>query len=162
MSETSDDKYMVNSQGFANQNRPRREEQKIRLYNLTKHQAALERHAGHDRIKSLRDEIGILRLLLETKLNLCTTDMDLLAGSQAIGDLVIKVEKLVTSCHKMEELTGQVLDKAKLAQFADQVVAILSEHVPQDKLAIIGALICNSLSTLTTTSSDPDAENDRA
>ena len=107
----------------------------LRNYRLTKWQAKLERHAESDSIKSLRDEVGILRILMEERLNQCSTDMDLLLHSGAISDLVMKIDRVVTSCHKLEGQMGQLLDKSALLQFAGRIIDVIgSELEGQDEI----------------------------
>lgn len=60
------------------------EVKKARNYRLTKYQAQLERQTDSSAIKSLREEIGILRMLLEEKLNRCPDMAGLLLESQQI------------------------------------------------------------------------------
>lgn len=94
-------------------------------YRLSKYQGRLQRHAGSAKIKSLREEIGLLRMLLEERINRCTSDTDLLLQSQAISDLVLKIEKVVASCHRLEGSLGQTLDKQAILQFASEVITII-------------------------------------
>lgn len=101
----------------------------LKNYQLTNFRAQLERHSGSSNIKSLRDEIGILRMMLETRLNKCHDDMDLMLQSGPIADLVLKIDKLVTSCHKLEGSMGELLDKTSIIQFANTVTAIIAEEV---------------------------------
>lgn len=87
-------------------------------------------HANDDQIKNIREEIGILRLVLETRLNACQDDVQLLVASQAIGDMVDKITKAVQACHKLEISLGQTMDKQQLATLFDKVLDILSKHIP--------------------------------
>lgn len=105
-------------------------------YRLTKWQAQLERHSGSDQLKSLRDEIGILRMILEEKLNQCQTNLDLMLHSHQISDLVVKIDKVVTSCHKLEGSMGQLLDKQAILQFAMVVIDIISTTLKDNPEAI--------------------------
>ena len=57
-------------------------------------------------------------MILEEVLNKCKDSKDLILKSSVISDLVVKVEKLVSSCHKMEGSMGQLLDKSAILQFA--------------------------------------------
>jgi hypothetical protein len=111
-------------------------------YKLTQFKATLQEKSGSVSIKSLRDEIAILRLLIEQRLNMCHTPADLMMASGQIGDLVIKVEKLVSSCHRIEDSMGQLLDKSTLVQFADRVVSIIAENITD---ALIIEKVSNSI-----------------
>jgi hypothetical protein len=117
---------------YTNQARDRAQD--LRKYNLTKYNARIQAQANHPAIKSLRDEVGILRMVLETQLDRCHTDDDLILKSATIGDLVLKIEKLVSSCHRLEELTNQVLDKATVAQMMDEIIQVIAEAVPETEL----------------------------
>jgi len=100
-----------------------------RLYRLSKWQNQLERHATAPNIKNLRDEIGILRILMEEKLNSLQDTHDLILHSGAVSDLVLKIEKLVSSCHKLEGSMGQLLDKQAILQFASEIITIISSEI---------------------------------
>lgn len=101
----------------------------LRNYRLDKWSAKmrsdLAAKCDGDHVKSLRDEIAILRICLEERLNVANTPLDLLLHSQAIADTVMKVERLVTSCHKLEGSMGQMLDKSAILQFASEVIDIV-------------------------------------
>jgi hypothetical protein len=101
----------------------------IRNYQLDKFKARLSRHATSPALKNLRDEIAILRMMMEERLNRCDTPMDLILYSGPISDLVMKIEKIVASCHKLEGSMGQLLDKSALLQFASEVIDIIGTEV---------------------------------
>ena len=98
-------------------------------YRLDLFQARMDVHASDPNIKNLRGEIGILRMLIEARLNNCKDDYDLLLQSAAIATLVQQANALVSSCHRIETLTGQLLDKQSLAEFAVKVVQIIADTV---------------------------------
>lgn len=108
-----------------------------RNYRLTKWQARLEQQASAPQIKSLREEIGILRMLMEERLNTCTNATELLMYSQPIAELVLKIEHVVASCHKLEEKLNIVVDRQAILQFASEVITAISEHVTTDVLQAI-------------------------
>lgn len=99
-------------------------------YRLAKYQNRLREFSDSDKIKSLRDEIGILRILIEERFNFgCKNDMDLLLQSGPLSDLIMKVEKLVTSCDRIESKLGLMMDKTQIMQLATEVVEIISRFV---------------------------------
>lgn len=112
------------------------EAQSLRNYRLTKHHARLSRLVAMPDIKSLRDEIAILRMLMEEKLESCSDTHDLIMMSGPISDLVLKIDKVVTSCHKLEGSMGQHLDKASILQFASEVITIIGNALEgqEDKI----------------------------
>ena len=104
----------------------------MRNYNLTKWRAQVSQKTDNEGIKSLRDEIGILRVVLEERLNRCADATDLILQSGPISDMVMKIERVVTSCHKLEGSMGSLLDKQAILQFATLVIGIISEEVADD------------------------------
>ena len=106
-------------------------------YRLNVFQARVDELSLDPNIKNLRGEIGILRLLIETKLNNCKDDYDLMLQSSGIAMMITQANSLVTSCHRIETLTGALLDKQSLAEFATRVVAIITEEVDAEQADII-------------------------
>lgn len=108
----------------------RHEERKSqRNYRIAKYQARLEEFADNSQVKSLREEIGLLRMLMEEQMNSCQSQTDLLIASSKISDLVLKIEKVVTSCHRLEKSTGALLDKSAAIQLTSTFVQIIAEEV---------------------------------
>ena len=107
----------------------------VRNYCLHRWQSRLSDKKTSPDIKSLRDEIGILRIMLEDQLNSCEDSNDLIVKSAILSDLTLKIEKLVTSCHRLENSMGQLLDKQILLQFANEVIGIITSEVT-DKIVI--------------------------
>lgn len=99
----------------------------LKNYRLKQWQARVGEFSDSKEAKNIRDEIGILRLLLEERMNQCKDSHDLMLQSQAISRLVQDIEKTVTSCHRLETQLGQTMDKQALIQFASKVVTIVSE-----------------------------------
>lgn len=106
----------------------------FRNYRLTKWQARMEAFADNDKVKSLREEIGILRILLEENLNRCQSAMDIVLYSGKISDLVIKIEKLVASCHRLEQSTGMLLDKSAVINLTNNVITIIGNNIKDDSI----------------------------
>ena len=102
-------------------------------YRLSLFQARVDQFSSDPNIKNLRGEIGILRLLIETRLNNCKDDYDLMLQSAAIATLVTQANSLVSSCHRIETLTGHLLDKQALAEFAVKVVDIITNEVEAEQ-----------------------------
>lgn len=119
----------------------------LKNYRLTKFRSQIERLGSSDGVKSLRDEIGILRVMMEERLNQCNDAADLLLQSHIISDLAMKIEKMVYSCTRLESTLGQTMDKQAILNFASQVIGIIGEHVQDpDTLDLISSAILSSLS----------------
>jgi len=110
------------------------EDQKKRNYRLTKWKNRLHEFADNDQIKSLREEIGVLRIVLEETMNKCETSNDIIMYSSRITDTVLKIDKVVASCHRLELSTGVLLDKSAVVQLAGNVVEIIERHVKDKEL----------------------------
>lgn len=106
----------------------------LRNYHLTKWQGRILQKADSPDIKSIRDEIGILRMMLETKLNACNDETDLMLHTHSISDMILKIEKLVASCHKLETHLGQTLDKSAVLTFASKLIYIITEVITDETL----------------------------
>lgn len=87
-----------------------------------------------DTIKSLREEIGILRVLMEERLTRIEDPTDLILQSGPISDLVMKIDRVVNSCHKLEGSMGQLLDKSAVLQFANVVIDIISQEIEDQEI----------------------------
>lgn len=98
-----------------------------RLYQLTKYRSRLEELDAPDQhIKNLREEIGILRIVMEEVINNCDGPTDILVHAPKISDLATKIGKLVTSCHNIDKSLGQYLDKNDIVQIAQEMVQVIS------------------------------------
>jgi len=121
----------------------------VRNYHLTKWQARVQQLADNESIKSLREEVGILRMILENMLEQCHDAQELLMFSSRAADLVIKIEKLVTSCDRMEGKMGQLLGKDSVLRLAAQYVEIIHEHIDDpDVIDVISTKMIQATVTL--------------
>lgn len=98
-------------------------------YRLTKWQQRMQEFSGDSELKSTRDEIGILRILLEERLNLCQTSMDLILHSGPISDIILKIDKVVKNLHEIDKDFKNLLEKSDVIQIADRLINIVKEEV---------------------------------
>lgn len=110
-----------------------KEKNRIYSINLAKYRDRVNHLSDHSEIKSLREEIGILRMVLEERLNSIKSPVELVSHMHTISDTILKIEKLVTSCHKLEKSMGQHLDKTAIMQFGQEIVQIITTHVDDTK-----------------------------
>lgn len=121
----------------------------LRNYQLGQWQSRVDDFATNPQIKNLREEIGILRICLERLINSCSDHTTLIMYSGKISELVMKIEKLVTTCHKLESSLGMMIDKLAAQQLSNEIVAIISEHVTDASIvAAIADKIGLSISNL--------------
>lgn len=117
-----------------NYDRQKVENKNIRNYYAAKWRAKLNGYTDSNDVKSLRDEIGILRMMLDAHLEQCTSEADIVLRSGAMSDLVTKIEKVVSSTDKLEKSLGLMLDKQSILQFATVIIGILTEKVENKEL----------------------------
>jgi hypothetical protein len=103
--------------------------QKVRNYNLAAYQARLDELVEAPQIMSLREEIAILRMMLERRLNGCKTEVELMGSANAVGDLIAKIEKVLTSCHRVEASTGLLLDKPTALAMGNRIIEVIATYI---------------------------------
>ncbi|HPT70825.1 MAG TPA: hypothetical protein PLE74_00925 [Candidatus Cloacimonadota bacterium] len=104
-------------------------EKNLRNYRLTKFHTRAAEMRESSGIKDLRDEIAILRMTLEEKMNAFENASEMILQSGAISELILKIEKLVTSCHKLEKDMGVTIEKTTVIRMAEQIVGIINKYV---------------------------------
>lgn len=98
-------------------------------YRLEQWQNRVSEFSESSELKSLKEEIGILRLVLESILVQCKDAHDLMLYSSKIADHVTKIEKVVASCHRLELSTSMLLDKTLVLQLANVMIEIIGNHI---------------------------------
>ena len=117
------------------------------MYRLQIWQERLDEFTTSNECNTLKNEVGILRLALEEILNKCTDSNHLLLYSQKISDLAVKIEKLISSSHRIEKSLGTLLDKSAALSFAGEVINIISQFIDDPEVidsvsnGIIDALV---------------------
>lgn len=129
-----------------------------RIYRLTKWQNRVGQIADHEQVKSLREEIGILRILMEEILNMCNDSSTLLMYSNRLSDLALRIEKLVNTCHKLELSTGLLLDKSTALNIGAEIVEVISKYVSDEGvLEQIGESIITTILKLGSKNAETDS-----
>lgn len=128
---TEGTKYCPRHCGPVNQHYQQKDE--IRNFRSKIWQSRINEFADNEKAKSLREEIGILRLTLEALLDRCPDPQTLYLNAYKIKDLVLSIDKVVGSCHRLEEATGQLLDKTMMINFSGKVVEIIAKHIKDEK-----------------------------
>ena len=117
-----------------------------RNYRLTKFRMRAFEFADNPQVKSLREEVGITRMQLEMILEKCKDELDIMLHGERIGKLVSQVQNLVLACQKLEEKSGNMLDKTQLFVICESIVKIIGEHVTDsDALDVIASKIVDCL-----------------
>lgn len=120
-----------------------------RMYRLQRYQNRLDELFGSEQIKTVREEIGIMRILLEEILNKCKSADDMILWSDKITAAVGMIERLVMSCQKLEEKSGALLDQGALLNLADGLTTIIGDYVEDpDALKHIGERFLEQVATI--------------
>jgi len=98
-------------------------------YRVEVWQRRLNEFGNVNEIKSLRDEIGVLRLLMEETLKRCENAGDLLMFSARIQSIASDIQRLVTACDRLEKSMGEMMDKPTALKFAGTLMEIVSSEV---------------------------------
>lgn len=106
----------------ANRQLAAQEHKSMRMYRLAKFQKKVEKFAGHNKLKTLNEEVAILRMIVEEKINQCDDMSELLLVSGPVTEMVMKVQKLVESCDKLETKSGSLLNKQQISNIASQLM----------------------------------------
>jgi hypothetical protein len=80
-------------------------------------------------VKELRDSIGLLHMMIERRWNAIKDDGDLLQACGPLNQMLQNMDRLVNSCHKIEQNLGQLLAKQAIMGLAKGMVEILVEEL---------------------------------
>ena len=106
----------------------------IQKYHKNQFANQIKGYADDIGIKSLHEEIGVLRMLLSKRLESCEDDQQLLEQSSSLAMLIGQIEKLVGSCTTIEKTLGLLVAKTELAEFADKVVEVIRQNVKDEDI----------------------------
>lgn len=122
------------------------EESRLHDYMISQFQDEIDTKASSERLKSLRGEIAIMRLLIQKLLNTLTSDEDWIAYSGKIETLLGRCEKLVTAFDRIEQRSDLYLDAAQLTTFVSTLLIIIQRYVKdRDTLQAISSEIGKAL-----------------
>lgn len=110
-------------------NAKKKDREAAKMYNLKLWRAKLDTLKQSPEAKSLGDEIAILRMTLEATLERCKHQEDLFMMSSTIGDLAVKIERILKSAHSLDQSSGNLMDKSKAIAFAGTVVEIVDRVI---------------------------------
>jgi hypothetical protein len=107
----------------------RQEKKKYHDYILHKWQQRVDEFSASERVTNLHGEVGLLRMQIETIVNQCQDDRELMLYSSRISDLVMKADKLVNSIDKINNRSGNLLNKSAALSLAGSIIDIIGAEV---------------------------------
>lgn len=103
-----------------------------KAYYKSKWAASIDEKTKLPNHKSLAEELGILRVLLDEKLNQCADEYELNMEANSISVLVLNIERLVSSIHAMDLKAAITEDNIKA--IIDVISIVLTENIKDKKL----------------------------
>jgi hypothetical protein len=100
-----------------------------RLYLVAKWQQRIGAKVDNPRAKTLAEEVGIIRLMIENRLAQCLDDSDLLLASSSLTQMLASAEKLVSSHHKIEKERALLLDPDRAQKLASDIVTAITNYL---------------------------------
>jgi len=122
----------------------------LKNYRIEKYHGRLAELSYSDNIKSLTDEIALVRMTLEALVNKTKDSFELSLQADHMIKLVSTIERLVTSCQKLDIQNNQMLTIDQLNTLIEALIKLLSKYVTGDDLKLciaeIAALVANDQS----------------
>lgn len=112
----------------------KRQQTELHMYLLGQWQARVNEFTNHDELRTVNQELGLLRMLLERIVNMCKNDNDIEIRASKIESLIARIEHMVVTCNNLETKTGKVLDKSALLRVASSIIEIITEFVPDQEV----------------------------
>lgn len=108
------------------------ERQSLNLYRVTKYKERIREHADHPKIRTLAEEIALVRILIEERLATIANSDDpnmMLLHSGPLVAMIDRVRTLLETSVKLDEKLGVLLSQEQADAFTDTIMQILSEEI---------------------------------
>jgi hypothetical protein len=80
-------------------------------------------------VKELRDLIALQHMLIEKRYNLINSDTDLLTACGPLNTMLTTMERLISSCHRVETNLGELLQRHAVLTLAKEMVRIVIDEL---------------------------------
>lgn len=84
---------------------------------------------GLEPVKELRDVIALQHILIERRYNVIKDDNDLLQACGPLSQMIVSMEKLISSAHKIEQNLGELLSRNAVLALARAMCQIVVEEL---------------------------------
>jgi len=100
------------------------------MYLLTRHRAKVARFAEHEEAKTLRDEIAMVRTLIQEHWNrMEDTDAALISSSGELNRLWTTLDKLMKTGETIDRNHNLTLSKTTIIIFGQEMIGILKDEL---------------------------------
>jgi hypothetical protein len=120
----------------------------LRNYRLSKFHNSINEKSNSSALKSLTEEIAILRQIVEEQLNSCEDSSDLILKSGPISDLTVKINTLVTSCNNIDKTLNNLIDREAVVSFAQTIVSIITPKLNEQDIEEVTNKILEAIGEL--------------
>lgn len=122
-------------------------------YRLGQYQNRFKDFATNPGIVSLREEIAVLRVMLEERMCKMTDDFSFVTHAGPVADLTSRIERLVRTCATLEEKSGVTLTKQQVEEIGDKIFDIMVTRVgdldlDEDRLSSLLSSLSEDLGSL--------------
>jgi len=107
----------------------RMEKEEFALYRTQKYASRIKSMADHASARTLKDEVGILRMLLEEELQGCKNSEELIRKTPQLMNILDRITKAVPASAKLDIQTGNTISKTAAAQLGDEIIKIISDNI---------------------------------
>ncbi len=122
------------------------------LYMASLWKERIGEQANHPKVKSLREEMGVLRMMLNERLGTLNDSVALLMHSGQVIEITREIGKLAKTAHAIEKDMGQLLDKTQAESWIQDLLKIIGQYINDpDVLIALSEDIVDSLEKFTTT-----------
>ena len=125
---------------------------RVRKYLLAtaEDQGLLGKYADDDELKSLREEIALVRVMVQNTLSAAQSEVEKVNAYSKVNSFLLTLERLMKTCHSLDQSLGQLLGKPALLRLGQQlcnVVVDRLEGVPNYE-ALVEVLIQDIITTI--------------
>ncbi len=105
--------------------------EETKQYKISKYASRIHDFATNPNVKSLREEIALIRILIEERMNAIKPgdDFGIIQAAGPVSELISKLERVIRTSQALEEKSGYVLDRTKVIQMCDQVLTVVIENL---------------------------------
>ncbi len=116
---------------------------------------------GMEPVKELRDSINLNHMLIEKRYNAIKDENDLIAACGPLNSLLVTMERLVTSAHRIEQNLGALLARNAVIRLAKGMVEIVVDELEGiDNYELIVDRITTRLIDTVRTANNTEAKHD--
>jgi hypothetical protein len=80
-------------------------------------------------VKELRDLISLQHMMIERRYNAVTNDGELLASCGPLNQMLLTMERLINSCHRIQTNLGELLARHAVLALAKEMVRIVIDEL---------------------------------